>query len=144
MYWDSSALLKLYVDEPDGAPFVDLFYERKQTVFTSALAFVEILCALQRKGQEGAITKNACAALFDRFRREVSEGLVELLPLDSDVLEYLPFALARLSAARPPVCLRSLDAIHLSTALTSRQPILVAADRRLRAAARLMGVEVLP
>lgn len=54
----------------------------------------------------------------------------------------LPRGLARLAGAINPPSLRSLDAIHVATALQEDVDILVAYDHRLQQAARAVGLSV--
>ena len=58
-----------------------------------------------------------------------------MLPLDSEIIE--------LSTALDPPTLRSLDALHLATALSAREEIgvIVSYDDRLRDAAESHGFE---
>ena len=44
----------------------------------------------------------------------------------------------------PSISLRTLDAIHLSTALACGETELVAADRRMREAALILGPSIVP
>lgn len=80
----------------------------------------------------------ACARYRDEYAVEARaflEGLV-LLPLDDAILDE--------AAATRPAELRSLDALHLATALSIRDEIgvFVTYDERLRAAATDRGLPV--
>jgi predicted nucleic acid-binding protein len=80
----------------------------------------------------------ACARYGDRYAAAAGDGLggVSLIPVDDEVLE----AAARLVPAE----LRSLDALHLATALSLGDDVgvLVAYDERLIAAAAAQDVPV--
>ncbi len=80
----------------------------------------------------------ACARYGPRFAARALAGLADLalLPLDDAVL--------RAAAALEPPGLRSLDAVHLATALSlgDRLGVLVCYDERLLDAARAAGVTV--
>jgi predicted nucleic acid-binding protein len=126
LYLDSSALVKLVVLEPESTALTDLLRRRPDRV-TSAIALTEVPRALRRAGF-GA-----------RERRRAHEVLarVGLLEVDRRVL-------ASAAVLDPPV-LRTLDAIHVATALTIREELdgLVTYDVRLAAAAERARLEVL-
>jgi predicted nucleic acid-binding protein len=91
---------------------------------SSALLGIEAIRACARYGSEYAVVARAFL-----------EGL-SLLPLDDAVLDE--------AAGIPPAGLRSLDALHLATALSIRDEIgvFVTYDKRLRAAAADRGLPV--
>jgi uncharacterized protein len=80
----------------------------------------------------------ACARYGDRYEREARAYLegVAMLPLDDDVLGE--------AAALRPLQLRSLDALHLATALVVREEIgvFITYDQRLAEAASACGLTV--
>jgi predicted nucleic acid-binding protein len=123
-YLDSSALLKLVVEEPGSWALSDYLAERDRC--TSDLSRVELLRAVRRRGLgTGAI--GLAARVLDS---------VELLTLDEQIL-------SRASELGPPT-LRSLDAIHLSSALALGRELvaLVTYDRRLADSAEHAGLRV--
>ncbi len=123
-YLDSSALLKLVVEEPGSWAMSEYLSERDRC--TSDLSRVELPRAVRRRGLgSGAIGLAA----------RVLES-VELLGLDDEIL-------SRASELGPPA-LRSLDAIHLASALSLGRELdaLVTYDRRLASAAEQAGLRV--
>jgi hypothetical protein len=76
-YWDTSALLKLYVDEPDSSEFWGLLLGSKHGVRTCT----EMYCALRKKENLKELKAGGAAALFDKFRQDVANGRVALLGL---------------------------------------------------------------
>jgi predicted nucleic acid-binding protein len=81
----------------------------------------------------------ACARYGDDYVRQALAGLaaVALLPVDDDVLTR--------AASLTPAGLRTLDSIHLATALTVRDDIgvVIAYDERLAEAAAAHGLPVI-
>ena len=73
-YWDTSALLKLYVDEPDSSEFWGLLLGSKHGVRTSTIARTEMYCALRKKETLKELKAGGAAALFDKFREDVANG----------------------------------------------------------------------
>jgi uncharacterized protein len=123
VYADSSALVKLVIDEPESVA-LDRHLGQGQLVATSRIALVEV----QRAG--------AIANPSPAVRDEIERLLVACLLVD--VTDALLRAAANLASAS----LRTLDAIHLASALRVEADELVAYDRRLAAAAVERGLVV--
>lgn len=126
VYLDASALVKLVVREPESTVLAAFLRVHSDRV-TSALALTEVPRALRRAGFGTA------------ERRRAREVLTRVALVDVDRR-----ALAAAATLDPPT-LRTLDAIHLATALTLRDDlaVLVTYDRRLAAAAQRADIEVL-
>ena len=143
-YWDTSALLKLYVSEADSAFFLELISRTHEPVATSAIANAEVLCALSRKESVGDLKLGGASTVFRRFRADCLAGRILLIPYGLDLLPVME-RLARLAfERRPPILVRSLDLIHLATAVAGKATTLVATDQRLRELAPLLPMDVLP
>jgi hypothetical protein len=126
VYLDSSALVKLVVTEPESTALMDLLRTRPDRV-SSAIALTEVPRALRRAGF-GTAERRRARALLAR---------VALVDVDRRILAA--------AAVLDPPTLRTLDAIHLATALAVRDDLvaLVTYDRRLRAAAERAQLDVL-
>ena len=143
-YWDTSALLKLYVVEPDSPYFLQLIANTDEQIVTSAIAETEFLCALHRKEHAGDLKPGAAKAVFRKFTADAKAGRIVTIPYGADVVAEAE-KLVRLAFDQPqPVMLRSLDVIHVSTALASKAGTLVATDTRLRTLATLARLKVRP
>lgn len=125
VYLDSSALVKLVVREPESAALLSFLRKHGERA-SSALALTEVPRALRRAGFGRVERRRARAVL----------GGVALVDADRRILS---------AAALEPPTLRTLDAIHLATALTLGEELaaLVTYDRRLTEAAGRAHVEVL-
>jgi predicted nucleic acid-binding protein len=123
-YIDSSALLKLIVREDETSALEADLAERDGLV-TSALAVVECRRALRRAGPKRLLQH--AEAVFDS---------VYLVELTRPILE-------RAADLQPPL-LRSLDAIHLATAMSVGDPDLdlLTYDDRMAEAAVGSGLRV--
>lgn len=135
-YFDSSALVKLVIDEP-GSDDAALLWDGADAVITSRVAHPEVRAALAgahrdgRLDDEGHLAANAAWEAFHQALR-----LVELTPqLEADAGDL---------AER--YALSGSDAIHLASALTlTALPIIVATwDARLLRAAQSAGLISLP
>jgi predicted nucleic acid-binding protein len=143
-YWDTSAILKLYVPEPDSAYFLELIGSSQAPVFSSSILTAEMLCALFRKEAVGDLKPGGAQALFRRFRVDLEAGRIVQIPYGADVAAEAERLAALLFEQRPPLLIRSLDLIHAASALASRAVILIATDKKLRGVGPLLGVRLLP
>jgi predicted nucleic acid-binding protein len=123
IYLDSSALVKLVVREAESSALFRFLESHRERV-SSAIARVEVTRALRRLPRSTAALERA-AQVLER---------IALVPVDDEVLAN--------AATLDPSSLRSLDAVHLGTALSL--PMLnafVAYDAPLLAAAVQLGCE---
>ncbi|NBU23480.1 MAG: PIN domain-containing protein [Actinobacteria bacterium] len=122
-YLDSSALLKVFIQETESTAMVDYFTQNVDRLFTSELTITELIGKLNKLGQQ---TNLAEAAL---------RGMT-LIPMKQEILY------SAASLTKPG--LRSLDAIHLATARSVRENLgeFVTYDSRLAEAATADGLKV--
>ena len=137
VYVDTSALLKLLVDEPGTDVMLEVAAD-SPTAASSALTEVEARAALARMRAGGRLTAGqhrATARRFDDLWEEVGA-----LAVDRAVLRHA-VALAETHA------LRAYSAVHLASALTVAQagPVAFACfDDELRSAAAAEGLTLTP
>lgn len=126
VYLDSSAIVKLVVEEPETSALA-VALERWPDRVSTALARVEVHRALRRTGQPKSARAKADAVL------------------DSLVLIRLDDAVLSRAAAFSDANVRSLDAIHLAAALTMGDDpdALITYDARLAGLAEQEGLTVL-
>lgn len=127
IYLDSSALLKLLYEEPESAALESWLSERVGLpVVSSELARVEVIRACRRVNADALPEARSLLAQLD------------LIPLSRDLVDEA----AEVGEVGETV-LRSLDAIHLASALSIREDLatFVAYDRRLVDAASAAGLE---
>lgn len=124
IYLDSSALLKLLFEESESAALASWITERTDTpMVSSELAKIEVVRATRRLDSAVVPAARALVAQLD------------LLPLSSGLIEEAT------DTGEP--FLRTLDAIHLASALSIRNELtaFVAYDNRLVSAAQAAGIE---
>lgn len=143
-YWDTSAVLKLYVTEPDSQYFIDLVARSDVPLRTAQVARVEVLCALHRKEGAGDLVAGAAARIYRRFVEDAGSGRILLLPIAQEVLEHVEKSVRRSYSSEPRLAVRSLDAIHVGTALSNKSKEMVTIDARMRAVAKVMGLLTIP
>ena len=139
LYLDSSALVKLYVEE-EGSSMVRQWVDDADTVATSIIAFVEARAAFARRHREKRISSAAHARLVRDFAADWDRYLV------LEATQPLMRLAGRLAATH---ALRAYDAIHLASAKILREklaePVFFGSwDARLVFAVRKEGLEVMP
>ena len=143
IYWDTSALLKLYTAESDSSDYLRLLIQQPEDLAISFLHRVELYFALRGKESRGEIAGGSAAQLFQLFEQHVSAGRYYLIPWGDDVaLEARNLLDASLNAA-PPVMLRSLDGLHLGALRAEKIQSEVTADTRMRDAAHIAAIGVI-
>lgn len=136
-YLDSSALLKLYLDDEAEAEGLREVVELLASLVTSRLAYVEVragLAAARRTGRMSAASHDVAVGDFERAWPEY-----DVVELDG-TLGY------RAAHVAERYGLRAGDAIHLASALEvgEDETVMVAWDDRLRVAASAAGLTVFP
>lgn len=144
LYLDTSAMLKLYVDEAHS-DVVERAVSEADEIVVSEIADLEARAALARLYHEGRMTADD----LDRVLGQLDADLDDV----GSVLYDADLARAGGELARrhgdPP--LRAYDALHLASAVeafrvlggaSDNAPRLLAFDRRLCAAARAEGIEL--
>lgn len=120
-YFDSSAIVKLGRPEQESMALIDYLDDRQPSAVTSVLADVEVRRALERLRSRGADPGDHLRGFF-------------LIDLSRDVRDL---------AAKIAPDLRSLDAVHVATALSIGVDLdFVTYDDRQAAAARAEGLRV--
>lgn len=139
MYLDSAIIVKLLVREADSAWFDRQV--RLHELWSSELALAEVRSAILIKERAGLVSVVPRKSAFARFESLHADEVLRLHPLNLAVVQQ---AAGLLTSCHPEVALRSLDAIHLSTAMMHPRGALCTTDGKLRAAAKRMGVTCFP
>ena len=122
-YMDSSAIVKLAVREPESAA-LRRYLRRKRPLVTSALARTEVARALLPLGHDAVARGEEVLRTLDvvRINDQILKSAGSMLPLD----------------------LRSLDAIHLATAIALGEDLarICTYDSRMGTSAAALGLAV--
>lgn len=142
-FLDSSALVKRYHQESGTADVDELFAASGNRLLISRLAIVEVHSALARLVRETVIGATDFDKVVARLTRDVASGELTVVAVSSARLEGA-LTLIRLHGLTNQV--RTLDAIHLATALAldtrSRIANFVSADKKQLAIAVACGLSV--
>jgi uncharacterized protein len=122
LYIDSSAFVKVVVEEAESSALRRFLAASGARRVSSALLHAEALRAVRHLGS------NALAAVREGVRR------VDLIAIDDRILDA--------AGILEPRVLRTLDAIHLATALAVGEDleVVVSYDERMVEAARMLGL----
>ncbi len=140
IYWDTSCVLKLYTPEDDSGVYLSMADESSGPLFSSEVLDTELFYALCQKEIRGYIKMGWADRLHQKFRADVEKGRLVLLAVGHDVFAQAVEIARRCYKRKPPVMLRTLDGIHLGTALTAKCSEIITTDRRMRQGAELMGL----
>lgn len=135
LYLDTSALVKLYVPEPDSA-LIQQSVDAAELSSTSRIAYVEARAAFARKRRERAVTPRDYQTIVQDFADDWETFFIV------DVSDALTKRAAQLAER---FALRGYDAIHLASAVIvgeqGNQPVRFACfDEKLSRAARRQGL----
>ncbi len=137
-YFDTSALLKRYVNEAGSAWVRTTFEELETDVVVSQLTLVEAVAALARRAKGGAFRPGDGARVMQQVEVDFRQRFL-VIEVNSQLIDKA-VELAKQRA------LRGYDALQLATALTVRSLVapmeimFVAADAELTVAAALEGL----
>ncbi len=128
IYVDSSALIKRAIEEPESEAVHEAlagYVAADDVLIASSLAWVEVTRAIRATADpETDVNDIIEAALSGIAERSITEDVVSL------------------ARRIGPKSLRSLDAVHLATAVLVDADLMITYDNRLEAAARDNGLAV--
>jgi uncharacterized protein len=143
IYWDTSCVLKLYTAESDSSHWQKAALEQEDDFVSSALLETEMAYALEQKERRGDIKSGGAQALRRLFYRDLKEQRFVLYPVGRDVLTLASGIAETCYHLRQPLPLRTLDGLHLATALLLKCRALATADSRMTAAAAVLSLSLL-
>jgi predicted nucleic acid-binding protein len=135
-YLDTSFLIKLYVAEPGSIDAVSWFRQYREEVLISSLTDVEVAAALYQK-----LPATEALQVQEMYRDDRNLGVYGKITVDEAVFVE---ASALVVQCAEKFRLRSLDAIHLASALSAGIANFATFDARLAGAAASMGLAVIP
>jgi predicted nucleic acid-binding protein len=138
LYAESSAVLRWLLEEPGGDE-VHRLLRGAAKVACSRLTLVETRRVIRRAVAQNLLDEVSSTAVLETFARAAASWAV--LDLSREVAE-------RAEGSFPLEPIRTLDALHLASALLLRQALpdlrIVSTDDRVRASGGGLGFEILP
>ena len=143
-YWDTSCVLKLYTAEQDSGRVLALMELSPKPILVSALVRAELVYAFLRKERVGQIRPGASAPLLERLEMDEANGKFRFIALGREVLKRSEQVGRNCLRGGRSILLRTLDGLHIGTAIHCGCKTIVTTDERMRAGAKKMGLKVLP
>ncbi|MDA3874118.1 MAG: type II toxin-antitoxin system VapC family toxin [Kiritimatiellae bacterium] len=138
IYWDTCCVLKLFVQETDSHQWGDLAFSQETPLTISQLTRVEINFALCGKEARKEIKPGAAKALGSEFEQQIKAGFFHVTPLSDSIINR-SIQLAHSLKTYP---LRSLDGIHVATAIESGCNRIATTDQKFMKIFAKLGIRV--
>jgi predicted nucleic acid-binding protein len=139
-YLDSSALIKLYVPEGDSAEVVRYVLKRRESLPLSLLHELELKNALRVKAFRKEASRKSVNAALKHLCADIALGIFVRPPLDWPEVFEVAEALSQRFAAT--VGCRSLDLLHVASAMILKVRGFLTFDQRQAILARKAGLKI--
>jgi predicted nucleic acid-binding protein len=137
IYWDTSAVAKLYFNESDSQAWQEYALSSATARVSSVLMEVEFAFAANMKQYRGELVPGGARKLIELLHDDIQAGHFQVFPLGADIITH---ALEMASSLTPHIPLRTLDGLHLATAMLLHCREIATADERLQRAAQHLGL----
>ena len=137
IYWDTCCILKLYAQETDSEYWLHRASQESSPMIISQLTRSELSFALVAKEKRNEIRDGASQILLSKFESDIDQELYHLVPLAISIISRS----MQLAQHMSHLGLRTLDGLHLASALESGCSHIATQDHRLLKAAREAGLE---
>ncbi len=132
IFFDSSSYIKKFIQE-QGSAEVDGYCQQASALGLSIICLPEMMSALNRKVREGNLSEKNYYNVKEQIIEDIED--IQIINLVPEVIEG---SISLLENNK----LRSLDALHLSCALTWNAELFISSDKRQTQAAENSGLEV--
>lgn len=131
-FFDSSAFAKRFIEE-SGSEEIEKICFDSESIAVSSICFPEIISALNRRLRESSISKKDYLLIKERLIKEFEH---------IEIVNVVPEVIAKSIMLLEKNSLRTLDAIHVASALMWKPDLFVSADKRQIVAAKKAGLKV--
>lgn len=138
-YFDTGALLKIYHTET-GSDKASALALHSPALPLSFFLEIELRTAMRALRGRGAITEKALNQLLECIDQDIADGRLRKLSFDSAKVESNALNLSAKFTSQ--ILCRSLDIIHVASALAADIPTFVTGDKRQAQLAEAAGLEV--
>ena len=132
IYTDTSAFVKIYLVEP-GTDQVQELLGKAQEILMSIVTGPEIISCFSRLKREGKLSE----LNYRQLKRDLSADLSHVA-----LIEVSPEVLVEAIECLEKFALKTLDAIHLSSAILSQCDLFISSDQKQIQAAKKSGLKV--
>jgi len=131
-FFDSSAFAKRYIDEL-GSDVVEKICFESDSIAIGSICFPEIISALNRRLREKDLTPKEYSLIKEKMIEE----------FDSlEIINVVPEVISKATLLLEKYNLRTLDSIHVASAIIWKAQLFVSADKRQILAAKKAGLKV--
>lgn len=131
-FFDSSAFAKRFVEETGSDEIEKICFE-SDSIALSSICFPEIISALNRRLREKNLVKKDYILIKERMIEEF-ESL--------EIINVVPEVISKAITLLEKYNLRTLDALHIASAIIWKAELFVSADKRQILAAKKAGLKV--
>lgn len=131
-FFDSSAFAKRFIEET-GSDEIEKICFDSESIAVSSICFPEIISALNRRLRENSISKKDYLLIKERLIEEFEH---------IEIINVVPEVIAKSITLLEKNSLRTLDAIHVASALMWKPDLFVSADKRQVVSAKKTGLKV--
>lgn len=131
-FFDSSAFAKRFVEETGSDEIEKICFE-SDSIALSSICFPEIISALNRRLREKNLVKKDYILIKERMIEEF-ESL--------EIINVVPEVISKAITLLEKFNLRTLDALHIASAIIWKAELFVSADKRQTLAAKKAGLKV--
>ncbi len=132
IFFDSSAFAKRFIEE-SGSDEVEKLCMNARAIALSSICFPEIISALNRRLREKVLSRKQYSVIKNRMIEEFE---------DIEIINLIPEVISKSISLLEKNNLRTLDALHLASAILWNSDLFVSADQRQIAAAKKSGLKV--
>jgi uncharacterized protein len=132
VFFDSSSFIKKFIAE-QGSTEVDEYCQQASILGLSIICLPEMMSALNRKVREGNLSAEKYFIIKEQITADIED--IQIVNLVPEVIENT------LSLLENNI-LRSLDALHISCAVTWNAELFISSDKRQIKAAENAGLQV--
>ena len=133
VFFDTSAFVKRYVEEPGSEKVIEICDQAEQLVLC-VICLPEMISTLNRLVREGKLRSGDYRNIQDLILKEIE---------DAEICTITPEVVAQTIRCLENNVLRAMDALHIGCALVVEPDLFVSSDQRQIEAARKEGLKVL-
>lgn len=132
LFFDSSAFAKRFIEE-SGSDEVESLCVDASVISVSSICFPEIISALNRRLREKVIKRKDYLTIKNRMIEEFEE---------LEIINVIPEVVSKSITLLEKNNLRTLDAIHIASAILWLPDLFITSDKRQSVAAKKAGLKV--
>jgi len=136
VYFDTCYIAKFYFNEPESLRVRELV-RKADAIHSSLWALAEFHAVLHRRLREGKVSRRDARELALRFSAHIADGLWNLVPVNEALLRRTS---ALMLSGPADLFIRTVDAVHLTTAQELGERTVWTNDRHMLAAAAYFGL----